>query len=201
MSKYDELLAKVKKATGIDTISLTIDSTQIIVDDYSVPKCLLHIGTMYDAMHVITGYPAEYNMSEQDLVDFNILEPFIPILNVDYLKPFLIMDPGLSNATPLYLDTLKIHKSMILPKHIISDDRILESGNIIASYRDLPNEPTHIYIQGDRVCYTFTAKNKVNIFGSINKKRLINQIIKAGRQFTLDFVKAMDSKYGSKYHV
>ena len=74
-SKYELLLAKVKKATGIDTISLTIDAAQIIVDDYSVPKCLLHIGTMYGAMQIVTGYPSDCNMSEQDLIDFNILEP------------------------------------------------------------------------------------------------------------------------------
>lgn len=73
--KYDKLLNRVKNNTGIDTISLTIDSNNIIVDDTSKLECLVHVTTMYNAMYVAYGDNLKVGITDQDLVDFNILPP------------------------------------------------------------------------------------------------------------------------------
>lgn len=72
-SKYDKLLNRIKKNTGVETISLTLDSNNIIVDDYSIPKCLAHVTTLYNAMYIVSGDNLKVGITDQDLVDFNIL--------------------------------------------------------------------------------------------------------------------------------
>ncbi len=96
VSKYDKLLNKVKKNTGIETISLTIDSNNIIVDDYSIPKCLVHATVMYDAMHIASGDNLKVGITDQDMVDFNILPPlnnnYATGYNLDNIKPSKILE-------------------------------------------------------------------------------------------------------------
>lgn len=73
--KYSLLKERIVKRTGIETITITIEAFSLIVDDYSIPECLVHVGNYYGAMAVYEGDNSKVGITEQDLIDFNILQP------------------------------------------------------------------------------------------------------------------------------
>lgn len=75
--KYSLLKERIVERTGIKTITITIDGLSIIVDDYSMPECLVHVGNYYGAMAVYEGDNSKVGITEQDLIDFNILQPIM----------------------------------------------------------------------------------------------------------------------------
>ena len=97
-SKYVRLLNRIKANTGINTISLTIDSTGITVDDYSKPECIVQVSVVYNAMQIVSGDNNVVGITDQDLVDFNILPPLsntylhqnLPPLGDAYLYPSMM---------------------------------------------------------------------------------------------------------------
>ncbi len=73
--KYSLLKERIVDKTGIETITITIEALSLIVDDYSIPECLVHVGNYYGAMAVYEGDNSKVGITEQDLIDFNILQP------------------------------------------------------------------------------------------------------------------------------
>jgi len=210
MNKYDELKARIEKATGIDTIVLTINNVEIIVDDYAAHKCLLHVGTMYGAMHVVTGYLSDCNVTEQDLINFNILEPMPEMLDTDYIKPFepvsiwgkpfkhqecagLYKRTGaLPEHTLLFSQSMKLHKLLRMRKYNITDDEIKRSAWAIARYRNIVTPVEIVVINRKDIWYKYEYDFGKEKYERIHKKRLINQIIKYGRHYALDSISGKD---------
>jgi hypothetical protein len=94
--KYTLLIERVKKNTGIDTISVSITPNGIIVDDTSIPTCLVQVGVLYDAMHVAFGDNTKVGITDQDMVDFGFLEP----IDKPLITGFDELDNMLSGGIP-----------------------------------------------------------------------------------------------------
>jgi len=82
-SFYMEVLDRVKRKTGIDTISLSIQPGCLIVDDTSKPECLLMVSNMYNAPYVSIGTMESVGVTCEDLEEFGILTPIQKITPVD----------------------------------------------------------------------------------------------------------------------
>lgn len=94
-SKYELLLERVKKSTGIDTITISTSPHEIIVDDYSKPECLVIVSSYYNALYINYGDNSKVGITEQDLIDFNIITPIS-------LSPHIVSLPDFVKNTPVY---------------------------------------------------------------------------------------------------
>lgn len=125
MSKYDDLVNKIKKNLGTDNIVVSVTPTSIIVDRTDRLECVVEIGNMYNAPYIVTGTNMVTDITCEDLENFGILTP---IPNAD--KPSTLDEPfsykiqmpkivrwGGIPVTVLELSCRKRHKSK-LKRHI-----------------------------------------------------------------------------------
>jgi len=85
-STYGKIVAKIKKYTGIDTISVTLQPFELIVDDTSGPTCLYHTQIMYDAPLFIKGNLKDVGLTIEDLEDLGLLTKLFRVTNTDGSK-------------------------------------------------------------------------------------------------------------------
>lgn len=73
-SYYSFLKSKIIKACKNENITLTVGYKELIVDDNSVPVCLLHIVNEYNVPKCVIGNMVNFNVSCDDLEELNILD-------------------------------------------------------------------------------------------------------------------------------
>ena len=79
---YMKVVDKVKKHTGINTISVSVlPGGEFIVDDTSKPECLCHLYNLYNVPQIVKGSLVDVGLDCEDLESVGILEPILIILN------------------------------------------------------------------------------------------------------------------------
>jgi len=113
-SNYMKVVAKIKKYTGIDTISVSVLPGEFIVDDTSKPECLCHLYNHYNAPHVAKGSLVDIGLEYVDLESVGVLEPLFkaPVLNQQTVEV-----PATRNS-PINIE----HMMQELPKYTLKGD-------------------------------------------------------------------------------
>jgi len=77
MNKYDTFVKKMKERLGTDKIIVSITPTGICIDrrDTAELSCIVEVGVYYNALYVIDGDNSVAQITNEDLEDFNILQP------------------------------------------------------------------------------------------------------------------------------
>ena len=204
--KYSLLKERIVEKTGIETITITIDGLSIIVDDYSKPECLVHVGNYYGGMAVYEGDNSKVGITEQDLIDFNILQPIESDNGIQQSYP--VISPY---GTPIVNEMDGDNWITTLPgsswKHPGLADSTIESlkkehdiDNVLAKIDLNCNLPLHT--TNDIPMFDPTICEQIALLGrqTVNKFKLnnfFNELI-SKHNYTLDDVKKEDINSGKK---
>lgn len=174
--KYSLLKERIVKRTGIETITITIEAFSLIVDDYSIPECLVHVGNYYGAMAVYEGDNSKVGIREQDLIDFNILQP---IKNNDIYETYPVVSPY---GVPVVAEMNGDNKSWIFS---IPESRWIHPGLADSTIESLNKEHVEFYSN-------YTISNTDTIME-------IDKECKDKGLYKTDTI--LDEKDGSKYYL
>ena len=214
-SKFELLNEKVKCNTGIETITITIEAFSLIVDDYSIPECLVHVGNYYGTMTVYEGDNNKVGITEQDLIDFNILQP-IEIDN-DIHQSYPVISPyGTPIVNEIDGDSLCVNSSLsdwvfktpeITWKHPGLADSTIESlkkehdiDNVLAKIDlncNLPLHTTNDIPMFDPTIYEQIALLARQTGNKFKLNNFFNELI-SKQNYTLDDIKKEDISSGKE---
>ena len=170
--KYVLLLERIKKNTGIDTITLSMDKHSIVVDDYSIPECLVMIMFIGGDMEVMYGDNEKVGITKQDLIDFNISDILGTVHTIEPCET-TFNQLGYKKGEFLLLPSIGLNKNFSILKHNILKDfrfkelnkeQLINLNELIKEFKPCVVEDTVVYEGNSPLNDYFTKQTLTQLY-------------------------------------